>query len=62
MSGTKPVMPGITLGSELANLRKRVDKSCEYCGGPITGLKTKKYCGEPCKQKAKYARKKSAKN
>lgn len=42
--------------SQLSHLRKREDKPCEYCGKTFHGLKVSRYCGESCKQKAKYRR------
>jgi predicted nucleic acid-binding Zn ribbon protein len=44
--------------SQLAAQRRRVSNTCLVCGTSFTGLKTKKYCGNPCRQKAKYQRKK----
>ncbi len=47
-------------GAELAALREIERKECAVCGTVIEGLKSKKYCSESCKQKAKYNRKKGA--
>lgn len=44
-------------GAELAALREIERKQCTVCGKEIEGLKSKKYCSESCKQKAKYLRK-----
>jgi len=33
--------------------RKIVAGNCAYCGEPFTGLKTKKFCSNACKQKNK---------
>lgn len=44
-------------GAELAALRETERKQCAVCGTEIEGLKSKKYCSESCKQKAKYLRK-----
>lgn len=45
-------------GAELAALREIERKQCAICGTEIEGLKSKKYCTERCKQKAKYERQK----
>ena len=37
--------------------RRTVEGRCKHCGAPITGLVTKKWCSNACKQQAKYARK-----
>ena len=39
--------------------RRTVEGHCHQCGVPITGLITKRWCSESCKQKAKYRRNKS---
>lgn len=38
--------------------RKIVEGTCRQCGVPFTGLKTKKFCSNACRQKAKYQRSK----
>jgi predicted nucleic acid-binding Zn ribbon protein len=50
----------INPGAQLAALRAVERKACAECGEPIVGLKTKKFCSEACKQRAKYRRKKES--
>lgn len=45
-------------GAALAAMRAIESKQCVVCGEEIKGLKSKKYCTEKCKQKAKYERNK----
>lgn len=40
----------------LAASRLRISKSCMHCGKAFEGLKIARYCGESCRQKAKYRR------
>lgn len=36
--------------------RRQVDGKCAQCGKPFTGIKTKRYCDNACRQAAKYRR------
>jgi hypothetical protein len=45
--------------SALAAQRRRIGHVCPVCGASFTALKTAVYCGNPCRQKAKYQRGKS---
>jgi hypothetical protein len=45
--------------SALAAQRRRIGHVCPVCGKSFTALKTAVYCGNPCRQKAKYHRGKS---
>jgi hypothetical protein len=45
--------------SELAGQRRRIGHTCPVCGKSFVALKTAVYCGNPCRQKAKYQRGKS---
>lgn len=47
----------VNIGAVLAGMRKLVASSCETCGKPIEGLKTKKFCNDYCKRKAYLKRK-----
>jgi hypothetical protein len=49
----------VSPGAKLAAMRVIETKCCENCGGEMQGIKKKKYCGEPCKQQAKYKRMKN---
>jgi hypothetical protein len=46
--------------SELASQRQRIGHVCPVCGAAFVALKTARYCGNPCRQKAKYRRGKGA--
>ncbi len=50
------------LGRRLANARRKVEGTCEVCGKPFTGIRTRRYCSMACVQRAYYLRTKSNKS
>ncbi len=45
--------------ARIAAKRKSETKKCSYCPKMITGIMTKRYCDEACKQRAKRHRAKT---
>ena len=52
-------MKSTTIARRLAARRRTETKPCTVCGGPMTGLLRKLYCGRNCKQKAVRKRNKA---
>jgi hypothetical protein len=48
------------VGAALAALRRKVAHKCLQCGKAFRGLATARYCGNACRQRAKYARSKQS--
>lgn len=51
----------MSLGSQLAALRRRVPHKCAICQKEFTALSKARYCSNACRQKAAYYRRKKVK-
>lgn len=50
------------IGAALSALRKTTWHHCLICGKRFSGISTAKFCSNACRQKAKYAKVKAAKD
>ena len=49
-----------TAAKLLAARRRLVHTTCAVCGQPTAGTTKRRYCGNACRQRAKYQRQKAA--
>ncbi len=47
-------------GQRLARRRRQVTAACEACGAKITGLVTRRYCGNACRLRASRQRRRGS--